>query len=143
MEKRRLGAGGPEVSAIGIGAMSFGGFYGPTSEAESHALLSAALDLGVDHIDTANVYGMGVSETVIGSFLRGRKGRRRFASPRKARSPGATTGSGGSIIRPAISAASSTRACSGSASRRSISITCTDATPCLPSRRSRRRWRDL
>lgn len=74
MERRRLGAGGPEVSAIGIGAMSFGGFYGPTTEAESHELLGAALDLGIDHVDTANVYGMGVSESVIGSFLAGRKG---------------------------------------------------------------------
>lgn len=74
MERRRLGAGGPEVSAIGVGSMSFGGFYGPTTEPQSHALLAAALDLGIDHVDTANVYGMGVSETVIGSFLRGRKG---------------------------------------------------------------------
>lgn len=74
MERRRLGAGGPEVSAVGVGAMSFGGFYGPTTEAESHELLAAALDLGIDHVDTANVYGMGVSETVIGSFLRRRRG---------------------------------------------------------------------
>ncbi|MFT3973102.1 MAG: aldo/keto reductase [Amaricoccus sp.] len=74
MERRRLGSAGPEVSAIGVGAMSFGGFYGPTTEADSHALLAAALDFGIDHVDTANVYGMGVSESVIGSFLRGRKG---------------------------------------------------------------------
>lgn len=69
MEKRALGPGGPMVSAIGIGAMSFTNFYGPTNESESHAVLTAALDLGIDHIDTANVYGMGLSETVIGSFL--------------------------------------------------------------------------
>ncbi|MEQ8356322.1 MAG: aldo/keto reductase [Kiloniellaceae bacterium] len=69
MEKRALGPGGPLVSAIGIGAMSFTNFYGPTTEAESHAVLTAALDLGIDHIDTANVYGMGLSEQSIGSFL--------------------------------------------------------------------------
>ena len=69
MEKRALGPGGPEVSAVGIGAMSFTSFYGPVSEAESHAVLSAALDLGIDHIDTSNVYGMGLSERTIGSFL--------------------------------------------------------------------------
>ncbi len=69
MEKRTLGPGGPQVSAVGIGAMSFSNFYGPTNEAESHAILSAALDLGIDHIDTSNVYGMGVSERAIGSFL--------------------------------------------------------------------------
>jgi aryl-alcohol dehydrogenase-like predicted oxidoreductase len=76
MQKRRLGPGGPGVSAIGIGAMSFGGFYGPATEAESHALLAAALDLGIDHIDTSNVYGMGVSERVVGSFL-GKQGKTR------------------------------------------------------------------
>lgn len=69
MQKRILGPGGPQVSAVGIGAMSFTDFYGPTTEAASHAVLSAALDLGIDHIDTANVYGMGLSERVIGSFL--------------------------------------------------------------------------
>jgi len=69
MEKRVLGPGGPVVSAVGIGAMSFTDFYGPTSEEDSHAVLAAALDLGIDHIDTANVYGMGLSERVIGSFL--------------------------------------------------------------------------
>jgi aryl-alcohol dehydrogenase-like predicted oxidoreductase len=49
--------------------MSFTSFYGPTDEAASHAVLTAALDLGIDHIDTANVYGRGLSETVIGAFL--------------------------------------------------------------------------
>ena len=63
MQKRRLGAGGPEVSAIGVGAMSFAGVYGRPTEAEAHALLAAALDLGIDHIDTSNVYGMGLSES--------------------------------------------------------------------------------
>lgn len=69
MQKRILGPGGPQVSAVGIGAMSFSNFYGPTNETESHAVLTAALDLGIDHIDTANVYGMGISEQAIGSFL--------------------------------------------------------------------------
>ncbi len=69
MQRRQLGPGGPSVSAVGVGAMSFTNFYGPTDEAASHEVLTAALDLGIDHIDTANVYGMGLSETVIGSFL--------------------------------------------------------------------------
>jgi aryl-alcohol dehydrogenase-like predicted oxidoreductase len=76
MDKRRLGAQGPEISAIGIGAMSFSNFYGATDETRSHAILSAALDEGVTHIDTANVYGMGTSETVIGTFL-AKQGKRR------------------------------------------------------------------
>ena len=69
MQQRQLGAQGPHISAIGIGAMSFSDFYGATSEAESHAILTAALDQGVTHIDTADVYGGGTSETVIGTFL--------------------------------------------------------------------------
>lgn len=71
MKKRRLLQDGTEVSEIGVGCMSFAGFYGATTEEESHACLARALDLGIDFLDTANVYGMGVSENVIGSFIRG------------------------------------------------------------------------
>jgi aryl-alcohol dehydrogenase-like predicted oxidoreductase len=60
------------VSAVGFGCMSFGGFYGPTNEAES----MRALDLGVDFWDTANVYGDGLCEQVIGKFLAEDKSRR-------------------------------------------------------------------
>lgn len=70
MQKRRLGKDGPMVSAIGLGAWSFSGAYGPTDEAESHKTLAAAIDLGIDFIDTANVYGGGVSERAIGSFMK-------------------------------------------------------------------------
>ena len=69
MEKRKLGKYGADVSAIGIGAMSFSNFYGPTNEQESHTILAEALDQGISHIDTANVYGAGASEAAIGSFL--------------------------------------------------------------------------
>jgi len=65
-----MGSSGPEVSALGIGAMSFAEFYGPTTEENSYAILAAALDAGVSHIDTSNVYGMGRSERAIGQFLR-------------------------------------------------------------------------
>lgn len=69
MQRRRLGAKGPEVSAIGYGAMSFSDFYGPTDEAASHAILDAMREDGVTHLDTANVYGNGRSEAWIGSYL--------------------------------------------------------------------------
>ncbi len=69
MQKRELGRGGAQISPIGIGAMSFTSFYGPTSVAESHAILDVARELGVSHIDTSNVYGMGKSENAIGSYL--------------------------------------------------------------------------
>ena len=71
MQTRQLGKNGPEVSAIGIGAMSFTDFYGPTTKDASFDVLRTALDLGIDHIDTANVYGQGLSEQVIGEFLAG------------------------------------------------------------------------
>jgi aryl-alcohol dehydrogenase-like predicted oxidoreductase len=74
MEQRRLGRGA--VGAVGLGAMSFAGVYGPTTEEVSHATLAAMLDLGMNHVDTSNIYGMGVSEEVIGRFL-ARQGRAR------------------------------------------------------------------
>lgn len=84
MKKRQLGANGPFVSAVGLGAMSFTDFYGPTSEAASHMVLEAALELGIDHLDTSNVYGMGLSEQVIGSFLAARGGPSPFVIATKA-----------------------------------------------------------
>jgi aryl-alcohol dehydrogenase-like predicted oxidoreductase len=65
--RRRFGENGT-VSAVGFGCMSFGGFYGPTSESETMRALARALEIGVDFWDTANVYGEGVSETMIGKF---------------------------------------------------------------------------
>lgn len=72
MQQRKMGKSGPDVSALGLGAMSFAGFYGKTTEAEAHALLDAALDMGVTQLDTSNIYGMGVSETIIGNYLKER-----------------------------------------------------------------------
>lgn len=73
MLKRELGRGGPMVSAISLGCMSFGNAFGPTDEATSLACLDAAWDAGIDFLDTANIYGMGVSETVVGKWLASRK----------------------------------------------------------------------
>lgn len=80
MEKRKLGKTGPEVGAIGLGCMSFGGFYGPTDEAESHRTLALALELGMDHLDIANIYGNGVSEQVVGSFIKDHPNRFKIAT---------------------------------------------------------------
>ncbi len=71
MKKRQLLTSGKSVSEIGLGCMSFAGFYGSTTEQEAHETLTAALDLGIDFLDTANVYGNGLSENIIGSFLKG------------------------------------------------------------------------
>ena len=75
MQQRQLGTGGPMVSALGLGTFSFGGAYGPTDMAESHAALDCAWDHGITFLDTANIYGKGVAETVIGSWLQSRKHR--------------------------------------------------------------------
>lgn len=84
MQTRTLGRGGPVTSAVGYGAMSFTDFYGTTTKEESLAILSACLDLGITHLDTSNVYGMGRSEDVIGEFLRGHKGENPFVIATKA-----------------------------------------------------------
>ena len=52
--------------------MSFAGTYGQTDPVEAHRTLSQAVELGVTHLDTSNVYGMGLSETIIGAFLKGK-----------------------------------------------------------------------
>lgn len=86
MKQRRIGKSGPLVSAIGIGAMSFSDFYGPVSVEASHDILHAAIGLGIDHIDTSNVYGMGHSERVLGQYLAGNhpRGARPFKIATKA-----------------------------------------------------------
>ena len=69
MKQRAFGQQKTAISAIGYGAMSFSDFYGPTDEEKSHAILDRCLDLGITHIDTSNVYGKGMSETLICSYL--------------------------------------------------------------------------
>ncbi len=76
MQNVRLGPDGPLMPQIGIGGMSFADFYGPATEDGSHAILRAALEAGVSHLDTSNVYGMGKSERAIGSFLAANPGAR-------------------------------------------------------------------
>lgn len=71
MQQRELGAGGPRVGAIGLGCMSFSGVYGETDLATCHNTLAFAREQGVTHLDTANIYGMGRSEEMIGAFLGG------------------------------------------------------------------------
>ncbi len=72
MKKRQLYKDGPDISCIGIGGMSFADAYGPTDEPASHAILDRAMERGVTHIDTSNVYGNGKSENAIGSYLASR-----------------------------------------------------------------------
>ena len=75
MEYRILGNSGCEVSSIGLGCMGMSDFYGPADEDESIATLHHALDIGLNFLDTADVYGSGHNETLIGRALAGRRDR--------------------------------------------------------------------
>ena len=73
MERRRLGSRGLEVSAEGLGCMGMSEFYGPTDEAEAIATIHRALDLGVDFLDTADIYGPFTNERLVGRALTGHR----------------------------------------------------------------------
>ena len=73
MIMRRLGARGPEVSAIGLGCMGMSEIYGAADEAEAISTIHAALDAGVTVIDTGDFYAMGANEMLVGRALKGRR----------------------------------------------------------------------
>jgi aryl-alcohol dehydrogenase-like predicted oxidoreductase len=70
MDTRTLAHGGPAVSALGLGCMGMSGTYGPAQDAESLRTLERALELGVTFFDTADFYGTGHNETLLGPFVR-------------------------------------------------------------------------
>src|SRR5579859_4501791 len=70
---RKLGATGPTVSALGLGCMGMSGLYGTADRDESIATIHAALDAGINLLDTGDFYGMGHNEMLIGEALKGRK----------------------------------------------------------------------
>lgn len=70
---RRLGASSLEVTSIGLGCMSLSGVYGAVSDDEGIAVVHAALDAGVNFLDSADMYGWGQNETVLGRALKGRR----------------------------------------------------------------------
>jgi aryl-alcohol dehydrogenase-like predicted oxidoreductase len=73
MEARKLGAGGLEVSAEGLGCMGMSEFYGSADEAEAKEVIGRALDLGVDFLDTADMYGPFTNEKLVGEAIAGRR----------------------------------------------------------------------
>lgn len=72
MKSRRLGATGPEVSAVGLGCMGMSDFYGPADEGESVATIHAAMEAGITLLDTGDFYGAGHNELLVREALRGR-----------------------------------------------------------------------
>jgi aryl-alcohol dehydrogenase-like predicted oxidoreductase len=72
-KKRRIGKNGPEVLPISLGCMSLSGVYGPSDDAAGVAFVQQAIDLGVDHLDSSDMYGWGQNEELLGRALKGRR----------------------------------------------------------------------
>ena len=71
--RRALGAGGPFVSAIGLGCMGMSEFYGPSDDAQSIDVIHRALDIGINFLDTADMYGSGSNERLVGRAIAARR----------------------------------------------------------------------
>ena len=80
LERRALGSGGLTVSAIGLGCMSLSGVYGSAEDAASETLVQYAIDQGVDHLDSSDMYGWGHNEELLGRAIKGRRDQVMLAS---------------------------------------------------------------
>lgn len=72
-QRRRIGRNGPEVLAVGLGCMSLSGTYGTSDDTAAIDFIHRALDLGVDHFDSSDMYGWGHNEELLGRALKGRR----------------------------------------------------------------------
>src|SRR5262244_127877 len=115
-ERRRLGKTGPEVSAIGLGCMSLSGVYGTSDDEDGIKLIHRAMELGVDHFDSSDMYGWGQNEELLGRALKGRRNGAVIASKfGQTRQPGGANGVDGS---PAYIA----KACEASLKRLGVEV---------------------
>jgi len=95
--RRKLGRNGPEVLPIGLGLMSLSGTYGPSDDKVAEALIQRAVELGVDHFDSSDMYGWGHNEELLGRALKGRRDNVVIASKfGQTRRPGGANGVDGS-----------------------------------------------
>jgi len=101
MQHRQLGATGPRVSALGLGCMGMSGMYGPSDRAESIATIHAALDAGIDLLDTGDFYGMGHNEMLIGEALKNVPREKTLISVKFGALRDPANGWGGNDTRPA------------------------------------------
>jgi aryl-alcohol dehydrogenase-like predicted oxidoreductase len=73
MEQRTLGINGPQVGAVGLGCMGMSDFYGPAEDAKSIAVIHRSIELGMNFLDTADIYGVGRNEELVGKAIVGRR----------------------------------------------------------------------
>src|SRR3954468_19191109 len=119
LEQRNLGA--LTVSALGLGCMGMSQSYGPGDDDESIRVIHRAFDLGVTFLDTADIYGQGANESLVGRAIAGR--RDDFVLAPSSPTACATTAAASSTTGPSTSARRSTPRCAGSGSTTSTSIT--------------------
>lgn len=108
MQHRPLGRSGLSVSSLGLGCMGMSEFYGPRNDVESMATMEAALEAGIDFFDTADIYGHGDNEELVGRFLKGRRDKvvlaTKYAIVRKRNSPERRIDNSPAYIRAACDA---------------------------------------
>src|SRR5580700_922366 len=73
--RRALGGQGLSVATIGLGCMSLSGVYGAADDGQSEQLIRHAIDRGLDHLDSSDMYGWGHNEEVVGRAIKGRRNR--------------------------------------------------------------------
>src|SRR5271157_6533820 len=73
MNRQSLGKNGPQVSVLGLGCMGMSDIYGPADETESIATIHAAIDAGINLLDTGDFYGMGHNEMLLRKAIEGRR----------------------------------------------------------------------